>query len=74
MPVLRALECDIRIEHHGRELHLKGSEGEFRARFPTLASLLHFLRLGWRYRHALPGPVALRVEWKSLSFRVPAGR
>jgi hypothetical protein len=55
------LECDLRIEHQG---------GEFIARFPTLASLMHLATLGWAHRRTLPAQIAVRVEWKSLSFQV----
>jgi len=73
-PVPHVLECDLLIEHQGRQLRLEGSGGEFIARFPTLASLVHFVPLGWAYRRSLPAKIAVQVKWKNLSFRVQSGR
>jgi hypothetical protein len=67
---LPALDVDLLIEHDGRHLELRGSEMRFVARFPTLASLFHFLRIFWPYRNRAPLEATLEIEWWRLCIPV----
>ena len=68
--LLPALDLDLRIAHGGHRFELKGSRLCFVARFATLRSLLHFLRLGWSLRRQLPREVSLSVEWHNFRLSV----
>ena len=67
--LLPALDLDLEISHAGHQFSLRGSKLSFTARFLTLSSLLHFLRLGWSLRRQVPPEVSLTVEWHHL--RIP---
>ena len=58
------LDVDLLIEHGRRQMLLRGSGTSFTARFPTLASLIHFSLLLWSFRHRAPRGYAVRVEWR----------
>jgi hypothetical protein len=66
---LPGLDVDLLIEHGGHQLRLQGSGTRFAARFPTLASLFHFLRISWAFRKRVPEEASLYVELGRL--RIP---
>ena len=66
---LSVLDVDLLIEHGGRHLKLRGSGMRFVANFPTLLSLLHFLRIFWSFKKQVPREVSLQFEWRQ--FRIP---
>lgn len=61
--LLPNLKLDLLIEQHGHQVRLTGSGSAFLATFPTLASLLHFAKLLWPFRHHRPANVSLRIQW-----------
>jgi hypothetical protein len=63
------LDVDLQIQHKGHELRLKGSGTSFVAQFPTLSSLLHFLREFRTFRRQIPGEATIVAEWGRL--RIP---
>jgi hypothetical protein len=61
-PPLPALDLDLRVEHGGHRVSLTGTGKRFTARFPTVASLLHFARIFWPLRKRFPREYSLRVS------------
>jgi hypothetical protein len=58
------LDVDLLIERGGHQLKPRGSGACFAARFPTLLSLFHFLRIAWPFRKRIPQEAASHVEWR----------
>ena len=71
---LPAFDVDLRIEHAGRSLELRGSGTRLAAAFPALADLFHFARIGWSVRRHVPGPLALTVRWRWFHVSITLGR
>jgi hypothetical protein len=73
-PPLPALDVDLLIEHGVHHMRLKGSETRFAARFSTLSSLWHFLRIFWSYRRGACHEATVQVEWRQFIVPVVIGR
>ena len=71
---LPVLDVDLLIEHGGHQLKLRGSGTRFAAKFPTLLSLLHFLRISWSSRKRIPREASFHVEWRRLRIPVKSAR
>lgn len=69
---LPALDLNLLIEHGGHQTSVIGSRYDFVARFPTLLSLLHFVRTLWPSRKEFPRGYGFQIEWKG--FRFPLKR
>lgn len=70
LPLLRAIELDLAVEHAGHRVRLTGAAGQFVARFPALSSLLHFARIAFPFRKRFPRGFSVRLEWRGLGWRV----
>lgn len=68
-PPLPVLDIDLLIEHGGHDLKLRGSGMRFVAKFPTLLSLFHFLRIFRSFKRRIPREASLQFEWRR--FRIP---
>ena len=68
------LDVDLLIEHGGHQLKLSESGTRFAARFPTLLSLFHFLRISWASRKRNPREASFSVEWRRLRIPVKSAR
>ena len=66
---LPALDVNLHIEQGGHEMKFSGSGNCYLATFPTLLSLLHFLRVSWQYRKRIPRAASLHLEWRRI--RIP---
>ncbi len=64
------LDLDLVLQHDGHEVSVKGTDGQFVARFPTLLSLLHFSTALWPVRKHIPAGMGLHVELHGLRLRV----
>ncbi len=67
---LHVLDLDLLVQHGGHEVSVKGTGGQFVARFPTLFSLLHFSSAMWPIRKHIPPGMGLQVELHGLRLRV----
>jgi hypothetical protein len=63
------VEVDLQVEHSGYKFDLKGSGPEYRARFPSLFSALHFALALWPIRKLAPKGLVLRLECIGMSYR-----
>jgi len=72
--LLHALEVHLLVEHAGHQMTVTGSDARFVARFPTLASMVHFARIGWALRRSIPAEASLSVEWGRFCFPVRVAR
>jgi hypothetical protein len=59
------LEIDLSVEHNGHRLRLTGRDPEYVAEIPSIGSLIHFFRAGWRHRRLMPSGRRLTILlWK----------
>lgn len=66
------LDVDLRIEHAGHQLDLKGSGQRFVARFRTLRGLIHFGRLLWPLRKQMPKGWVVRIVFRGIGMQFKA--
>ncbi len=62
-------EVNLLVEHAGHKLEVTGSGPEYRVRFPSLLSAIHFGTTLWPLRKYTPRGMVVVLEWRSLKFR-----
>ena len=62
------VELDLRVENGGSAVHLVGSRGRYVAEFASLRALVHFVRLGWRYRRQVPPGWRIPIRWRGMQW------
>ena len=68
------LEVALRVEQGGHQLEVVGAGRRFVVRFPTLLSLLHYVRIVWPSRDLIPRSLSVLVEWRRLRMEVRSPR
>ncbi len=69
LPSLQTVEVALALEHEGHTLLLQGRSPRLTATIPSVASLIHFIRLFWPLRDRMPE--GLEVEVRYWKFSVP---
>jgi hypothetical protein len=70
----RILNVDLRLEHAGHLVNIKGSEMRYVATFPTFSSLLHYAIVFWPARKTLPEAASVEIQYRRFHIAVKSGK
>ena len=68
------LEVALRVEQGGHQLEVVGEGRRLVVKFPTLLSILHYVRIVWPARDRIPQSLSVLVEWRRLRMEVRSPR